>query len=191
MVEELTQRPILEIKPDHDIKVSPTFAFFEAFNRLYLGEEESEAHMKALEELRAIEYLKVGALLPRGLSSWSSIHGYEAVKERIHDLVYLLASNDANVRRFGLKPAKGILLHGPSGCGKSEFVKAIANDGIYPVIEVRPADILSKYLGESEERLRTVFARARTLKPCILHIDNMELLGPKRSKFFLLSSVFT
>lgn len=179
-VSRVTEVELNEIKTDHDIMDSITADFLIDFQRLRLGYSLEESKARVMDEARGSEYMQIGALIPRGLSSWQSIKGYELVKERLKDLIYTLASDDELARYYNLRPVKGLLLYGPSGCGKSEIVKAIANDGRYPVIELRPADILSKYLGESEERLRTVFSKARSLKPCILHIDNMELLGARR-----------
>lgn len=122
----------------------------------------------------------ISSLLSPGSGSWERIHGYETTKARIRMLLDTFCSKAGRLKRLGLCPLKGMLLHGPSGCGKSEMVKAIAGDGVLPVIRLRPTDVLSRYLGESEARLRQVFSQAREMRPAILFIDNIEILGAKR-----------
>lgn len=119
-------------------------------------------------------------LLSSNSGSWNRIHGYETTKARIKMLLDIFCSKAERLKCLGLSPLKGMLLHGPPGCGKSEMVKAIAGDGVLPVIRLRPTDILSRYLGESEARLRQVFSQAREMRPAILFIDNIELLGARR-----------
>ena len=114
-------------------------------------------------------------------TTWDTIFGYKQEKERLKSLLYGSTMHAEQYKKFGLTFAKkGILLHGPTGCGKSAMIKAVASDGHLPVIKLRPTDILSKYLGESEARLRRVFVKVRELRPCVLFIDNIEVLGTRR-----------
>lgn len=146
--------------------------------RLGLCEAESLDRLKRQRQER--DYESVGALLRPGQASWEEVCGYAQIKTDIQRTLYQSIKYPDRLKQFGLRPVKGLLLHGPSGCGKTMMVKAIANDGLLPVIQLRPTDVLSKYLGESEATLRRVFARARQLRPCILYIDNIEVLGARR-----------
>lgn len=162
------------------------FSKLEAFKIDLLMTKEPMALSKAQqivkEEMNMIQADRLCSALPLGLSSWSDIYGYELVKGRIQKILYGAINSTLVLKRLGIKDVRGILLYGPSGCGKSEMIKAIANDGIFPVLKLRSTDILSKYLGESEARLRRAFSEARNMTPCILFIDNIDILGAKRGK---------
>lgn len=159
----------------------------ETFEHTYNVEGAGMAVERSLELVReAARFARgelVGEVLRRDLGSWDHIYGYERVKSRLRFLVELGLFSGAPARRLGIEPVKGILLHGPSGCGKSELIRALANCLSVPIIHVRPARVLSKYLGESEASLRALFSRARKSAPCVLFIDNMEVLGARRSKW--------
>ncbi|KAL6065601.1 ATPases of the AAA class [Balamuthia mandrillaris] len=82
--------------------------------------------------------------------------------------------------RFGIAPPSGVLLHGPSGCGKTALAQAIANASQVNFVSVQGSEVLSKVLGESERALSRVFAKARASAPCILFIDQVEMVARKR-----------
>ena len=123
------------------------------------------------------QYLKV---LGKGLGSWEEMLGYADIKAKIIQLLYGPVENPELYAKFGLGRSPGILLYGPSGCGKSSMVHAIANDGTFSVLQLDLAALKSKYLGETEERLRACFAQARQNAPCILFIDEIDTLGKRR-----------
>jgi hypothetical protein len=120
-------------------------------------------------------------MLGRGLGSWDCIQGYEQELLRLKSLLYGPWLERDRYARFGITNSPGILLHGPSGCGKTSIVRAIANDSIFNVIELDMAAVKSKYLGETEERLRAAFKMARQEAPCILFIDGVDALGKRRA----------
>jgi ribosome biogenesis ATPase len=74
----------------------------------------------------------------------------------------------------------GLLLYGPPGCGKTMLAKAIANAAKANFITVKGPELLSKYVGESEESVRKVFQRAKVSAPCIIFFDEFDALAPKR-----------
>lgn len=74
----------------------------------------------------------------------------------------------------------GLLLYGPPGCGKTMLAKAIANAAKASFITVKGPELLSKYVGESEESVRKVFQRAKASAPCIIFFDEFDALAPKR-----------
>jgi ATP-dependent 26S proteasome regulatory subunit len=154
--------------------------FVHRFNTEYLKMSLEASEEAIIEVLRNQEYEKIGAVMRKGLSSWEDIQGYDSVTRRLRELVQNNTQHSSRLQQLGILPTNGILLHGPSGCGKTEMIKALANDSVTPVIQLRSTDILSKYLGESESQLRIVFAKARKVRPCILFIDNIEVLGARR-----------
>lgn len=164
-----------------DVMAGLKSAVFEhAFNQEVLGMDEAQSAAAVQEAHRQAGFASVGRLMGRGRSSWDQVVGYERVKTRLREIVQQTFVCPERASRLGINPTKGILLHGPSGCGKTELVKAVANDGIVPMLAIRPTDILSKYFGESEATLRRVFAEARKLSPCILFLDHIEVLGARR-----------
>ncbi len=78
------------------------------------------------------------------------------------------------------KVPKGILLHGPPGTGKTLVVKAIANESGINFISVKGSEILSKFVGESEQAVREVFKKAKQVSPCLLFFDEIDALAPCR-----------
>jgi len=80
-----------------------------------------------------------------------------------------------------VKPPKGIMLTGPPGTGKTLLAKALANQSNVNFISVKGAELLSKYVGESEKAVREVFQKAKQVSPTIIFFDEMDALAPKRS----------
>ncbi|VDM64003.1 unnamed protein product [Angiostrongylus costaricensis] len=81
---------------------------------------------------------------------------------------------------YGMRLGKGVLLHGPSGCGKTLLAKAVAAYSNFSSIFVKGPELLSKYIGASEENVRNVFERARASAPCIIIFDELDSLAPQR-----------
>jgi transitional endoplasmic reticulum ATPase len=79
-----------------------------------------------------------------------------------------------------MRPPRGILLYGPPGNGKTLLVKALASQSNLNFISVKGPELLSKYIGESEQGVRELFARARHAAPCIIFLDEVDALAPKR-----------
>jgi len=84
--------------------------------------------------------------------------------------------------RLGVEPPRGLLLYGPPGCGKTFLVKAIAGSGQANVLSVKGAELLSKWVGESERAVRELFRRARESAPTIVFLDEVDALAPVRGQ---------
>lgn len=82
--------------------------------------------------------------------------------------------------RLGLKPPRGVLLHGPPGTGKTHLARAIASSTNSSIVIVNGPELSSAYHGETESKLRAVFAEARAKSPCIIVLDEVDALCPKR-----------
>ncbi|XP_014670547.1 PREDICTED: nuclear valosin-containing protein-like [Priapulus caudatus] len=82
--------------------------------------------------------------------------------------------------QLGVTPPRGILLHGPPGCGKTLLAHAIAGELDLPFIKVAATEMVSGVSGESEERLREIFEKAVNSAPCILFLDEIDAITPKR-----------
>ncbi|HEY0196595.1 MAG TPA: CDC48 family AAA ATPase, partial [Methanobacterium sp.] len=84
--------------------------------------------------------------------------------------------------RLGISPPKGVLMHGPPGTGKTLLAKAVANETDAHFISIQGPEIMSKYVGGSEERLRELFEEAEENAPSIIFIDEIDAIAPKREE---------
>jgi ribosome biogenesis ATPase len=116
--------------------------------------------------------------------SWSDIGALAEVREELkHNLLEPIAHPD-RFRALGLDVPAGVLFFGPPGCGKTLLAKAIANESGANFISVKGPELLNMFVGESESRVRQVFARARASAPCVIFFDELDALCPKRSSGF-------
>jgi SpoVK/Ycf46/Vps4 family AAA+-type ATPase len=120
--------------------------------------------------------------------SWQSFGGYPMVKKRLLRTVvgpwkrFLKDDDNASASLAnGLSPPPGVLFHGASGNGKSFAASCLGSSLGLPMIKVRAADVLDKWLGGSEAILRSLFARARAASPCILFFDEIDALATNRT----------
>jgi transitional endoplasmic reticulum ATPase len=84
--------------------------------------------------------------------------------------------------RLGIEPPRGVLLYGPPGCGKTFLVRAIAGQGKANVLSVKGAELLSKWVGDSERAVRELFRRARDASPSLVFLDEIDALAPVRGQ---------
>jgi ribosome biogenesis ATPase len=102
---------------------------------------------------------------------------------KLNDLMQLIGmplKHPEIYRHLGIDPPRGILLHGPPGCGKTLLANAIAGEMGVPFISIAAPVIVSGMSGESEKKIREVFEEAKQLAPCILFIDEIDAITPKR-----------
>ena len=120
---------------------------------------------------------------PEGLSrtTFDDIGGMEVVIERIRMNIIYPFKNPEVFRKFNRKPGGGILMYGPPGCGKTHIARATAGECGAAFISIAITDILSKWLGESEQRLHQLFEAARRRSPAVIFIDEIDAIGVSRS----------
>ncbi|KAI5189616.1 transitional endoplasmic reticulum ATPase [Nematocida minor] len=111
---------------------------------------------------------------------FSSIFGQEQAKQKLKEAVIWPVSLSSLFDEMGVTPPKGVLLYGPPGCGKTLIAQALANESGAVFLSIRGPEIMGKYVGESEERVRKVFARARAQTPSIIFIDEIDSIAPHR-----------
>ncbi|HEY3365447.1 MAG TPA: AAA family ATPase [Symbiobacteriaceae bacterium] len=112
--------------------------------------------------------------------TYEDVGGLDRELARVRELVELPLKYPVLFRQLGVKPPRGVLLYGPPGTGKTLIARAIASDNRLHFLHVDGPEIMRKYYGESEGRLREVFAEARRHAPSVIFLDEMDALAPRR-----------
>lgn len=112
--------------------------------------------------------------------TYEDIGGLSKQLRRIREMIELPLKYPEVFERLGIDSPKGVLLHGPPGCGKTLIARAIANEADAYFIHISGPEIMGKFYGESEGRLREVFEDAGSHAPAILFIDEIDAIAPKR-----------
>ena len=108
------------------------------------------------------------------------VAGLENVKQRLTEAVIWPMTQPERFTQLGIEPPRGILLYGPPGTGKTFVIRALAHEAGAAFFPVKGAELLDKFVGESERGIREVFARARSAAPSILFFDEFDALAPIR-----------
>jgi len=115
-------------------------------------------------------------------TTYEDIGGLEEEIRRIREMVELPLRHPEIFQRLGIDPPKGVLLHGPPGCGKTLLARAVTNESEANFYAINGPEIMSKFYGESEARMRKMFEDAEKNAPSILFIDEIDAIAPKRSE---------
>jgi len=115
-------------------------------------------------------------------TTYEDIGGLGEAIKRIREMVELPLRHSEIFQRLGIEPPKGVLLHGPPGCGKTLLARAVANESEANFYAINGPEIMSKFYGESEARMRKMFEDAEKNAPGILFIDEIDAIAPKRSE---------
>lgn len=114
--------------------------------------------------------------------TYEDIGGLGDAVTRVREMIELPLRHPELFKRLGVEAPKGVLLHGPPGTGKTLLAKAIANETNSSFYTIGGPEIMSKYHGESEERLRGVFQQAEKNAPSIIFMDEIDSIAPKREE---------
>ncbi len=114
--------------------------------------------------------------------TYEDIGGLRRQVQRIREMIELPLRYPELFERLGIEPPKGVLLYGPPGCGKTLVAKALANETSAYFTHIGGPEVMGKYYGESEERLRKIFEEAQEHAPSILFIDEIDAVAPKREE---------
>ena len=115
-------------------------------------------------------------------TTYEDIGGLDEEIRRIREMVELPLRHPEIFQRLGIDPPKGVLLYGPPGCGKTLLVRAVANESDANFYAINGPEIMSKFYGESEARMRKMFEDAEKNAPSILFIDEIDAIAPKRGE---------
>ena len=120
----------------------------------------------------------------RGLSRvvYEDIGGLKDEIQKVREMIELPLRHPEIFEKLGIEAPKGILLHGPPGTGKTLLAKAVANETNAHFLTISGPEIMSKFYGESEARLREIFKESRDKAPSIIFIDEIDSIAPKREE---------
>lgn len=141
-------------------------------NGVCLIKQETQLHISEVvteDEERGSEYL-----------TYEDVGGLDREIERVREMVELPLRHPSLFKRLGIDPPKGVLLRGPPGCGKTLLARAVANESEAHFISINGPEIMSKFYGESEKKLRKLFEEAEEKSPSIIFIDEIDAIAPKR-----------
>lgn len=117
-----------------------------------------------------------------GRVSYEDIGGLGKELQRIREMIELPLKYPAVFDRLGVEPPKGVLLYGPPGTGKTLIARVVASETHAAFFVINGPEIMNKFYGESESRLRSVFQEAQKRAPSIIFIDELDALAPKRAE---------
>ncbi|XP_049749166.1 peroxisomal ATPase PEX1 isoform X1 [Elephas maximus indicus] len=134
---------------------------------------------KALHGFTPASLRNVNLHKPRDLA-WNKIGGLHEVRQILMDTIQLPAKYPELFANLPIRQRTGVLLYGPPGTGKTLLAGVIARESGMNFISVKGPELLSKYIGASEQAVRDIFVRAQAAKPCILFFDEFESIAPRR-----------
>jgi len=114
--------------------------------------------------------------------SYDDLGGLGDAVRKVKEMVELPLKHPELFKRLGIEPPKGVLLHGPPGTGKTMLAKAVAGETSSNFITIGGPEIVSKFYGESEGKLREIFKEAEENAPSIIFIDEIDSIAPKRDE---------
>lgn len=114
--------------------------------------------------------------------SYEDIGGLKEEVQKVREMVELPMRHPELFQRLGIEPPKGVLMHGPPGTGKTLLAKAVASESEANFIYIGGPELVSKFVGESEERLRQLFKEAEENAPTIIFMDELDAIAPKREE---------
>ncbi|HLC87388.1 MAG TPA: CDC48 family AAA ATPase [Candidatus Nanoarchaeia archaeon] len=114
--------------------------------------------------------------------TYEDIGGLSEEVKKIREMVEIPIKHPEIFQRLGIEPPKGVLLHGPPGTGKTLLAKAVATETEANFILLNGPEIMSKFYGESEKKIRDIFEQAEKNSPSIIFIDEIDAIAPKREE---------
>ncbi|MHA2377721.1 MAG: CDC48 family AAA ATPase [Candidatus Thorarchaeota archaeon] len=128
----------------------------------------------------AITEKPTGDVIGTAQVTYEEIGGLSDAIQRIREMVELPMKHPEIFKRLGIDPPRGLILHGPPGTGKTLLAKAVASESEANFVHINGPEIMSKFYGESEQKLRKIFEEAEENAPSIIFIDELDAIAPKR-----------
>ncbi len=173
LCKEAAMRSLRRILPEIDLdeeKIST-----EILQKIQITNED---FLDALKEVRPSALREVQVQIPN--VSWDDVGGLTELKEELREAVEWPIKHKEAFDYIDVQTPKGILLHGPPGTGKTLIAKALAKMTESNFISIKGPELLSKWVGESEKGVREIFRKARQAAPCIIFLDEIDAIVPRR-----------
>ncbi|MDH5658116.1 MAG: CDC48 family AAA ATPase [Nitrosopumilus sp.] len=173
LAKEAAMRALRRILPEIDLDEEKISS--EILQRIQIT---SEDFREALKEVRPSALREVQVQIPN--ISWNDVGGLDELKEELREAIEWPIKYKDAYDYVDVETPKGILLHGPPGTGKTLIAKALAKMTESNFISIKGPELLSKWVGESEKGVREIFRKARQAAPCIIFLDEVDALVPRR-----------
>ncbi len=170
---EAAMRSLRRILPEIDLDEEKISS--EILQKIQITDEDFR---DALKEVRPSALREVQVQIPN--VKWEDVGGLDELKEELKEAVEWPIKYKDAYDYVDVETPKGILLHGPPGTGKTLIAKALARMTESNFISIKGPELLSKWVGESEKGVREIFRKARQAAPCIIFLDEVDALVPRR-----------
>ncbi|MDE1829436.1 MAG: CDC48 family AAA ATPase [Thaumarchaeota archaeon] len=174
LAKEAAMRSLRRILPDIDLKEEKIPA--EVLQKIVITENDFK---DALKEVRPSALREVIVQVPN--VTWEDVGGLESLKAELQESIEWPLKHKDAFEHADVKPPKGVLLYGPPGTGKTLIAKTVAHTTESNFISIKGPELLSKWVGESEKGVREIFRKARQATPCIIFLDEVDAIAPRRN----------
>ena len=175
LAKEAAMRSLRRILADEEIDLDEEKISSEILQKIQIS---SEDFRDALKEVSPSALREVQVQTPN--VTWDDVGGLDALKEELREAIEWPIKHKEAFDYVNVETPKGILLHGPPGTGKTLIAKALAKMTESNFISIKGPELLSKWVGESEKGVREIFRKARQAAPCIIFLDEIDALVPRR-----------
>ncbi len=170
---EAAMRSLRRILPEIDLEEEKISS--EILQKIEISNDDFR---EALKEVRPSALREVQVQIPD--VNWDDVGGLDELKDELREAVEWPIKHKEAYDYVDVEAPKGILLHGPPGTGKTLIAKALAKMTESNFISIKGPELLSKWVGESEKGVREIFRKARQAAPCIIFLDEVDALVPRR-----------
>ena len=170
---EAAMRSLRRILPEIDLEEDKISS--EILQKIEISNEDFR---EALKEVRPSALREVQVQIPD--VNWDDVGGLDELKDELREAVEWPVKHKEAYDYVDVEAPKGVLLHGPPGTGKTLIAKALAKMTESNFISIKGPELLSKWVGESEKGVREIFRKARQAAPCIIFLDEVDALVPRR-----------
>lgn len=169
-------------KPKGPVREMPAFALQEIRLRVVSASPRGIVQVTEATEIELLPEHVETAEARRIEVTYDDVGGLRSTITNVREMVELPLKHPELFQRLGIDPPKGVLLHGPPGTGKTLLAQAVANEADASFLHIDGPEIMGRFYGESEQKLREIFQEARQQAPSILFMDELDSIAPKREE---------
>ncbi len=171
---EAAMNVLRRVLPEINTKESDTVPA-EVLEKLYVTQDDFKEARKVVQPSAMREVM---VELPS--IKWEDIGGLEEIKQELIEAVEWPLKHPESFSRLGVKPPRGVLIYGPPGTGKTLLAKAVAHESNANFISVKGPELLSKWVNETPQLVKKLFAKAKQVSPCVIFIDEIDAIAGNR-----------